>query len=662
MPRETIGTRIRNWFKNLFTSRQKEKIDTVIDQNTDALKKMINEPINNIMLLELIKNINDLYKDMKVGMFKMNKQVRERLKRYNDYDFIIQKIPEQKKQLSLFYRLVINPEVYRREFLDISYTGRQIKQKLNSDNVEELDIPNYIRRFLRENDGYKVIKKQIYDQLKYGDGFVQIIPFDFETEKTQIPKIKWKNIPPRRVIILQIGNVKFGYLVLSEELKHRLVDESKLTIDFIQNLVRKNDKNFVKGFIDTVIKRQELSEQSALKEVVDTYNDLFFEEQDDIFERKVFEKVYESEILQEMFQDYQSRKILKESDVSQSLQTGTYLDQFITQIDLTYYFDRSARVDEIKTLLEIDESFEDIVGMQEVLYVPPQLMQNFKTSDFDYYPYGSSIIDMVRPIQSLVLLLEYQVVLYRLLKSPDRKKFIVDVTGIQEERIPEFLNRVKSQFTTQKGIDLTGEVTESLDLLTLFEDYYVLRKDGVELIDIENVEGGDIQSQIDDLKYWRDKLIQSLGIPPSYLGYQESLSGAQTILTIQDQRVQRDVLKLQDDMNEGLDELFRNTFKVLQGYYKSSYYNVLSLINQQFENGELEVTLFPPVSLEQKERQNMIDERLRVIKDIKDMLNVKYEDLFEYFGIFSKSELEQFERNSLKDMKRKKKKKSNKMI
>jgi len=46
---------------------------------------------------------------------------------------------------------------------------------------------------------------------------------------------------------------------------------------------------------------------------------------------------------------------------------------------------------------------------------------------------------------------------------------------------------------SQKTIDVNGTLQENLDLITLMEDYFILKKNGNELLNIENVEGLQMQ-------------------------------------------------------------------------------------------------------------------------------------------------------------------------
>jgi hypothetical protein len=105
------------------------------------------------------------------------------------------------------------------------------------------------------------------------------------------------------------------------------------------------------------------------------------------------------------------------------------------------------------------------------------------------------------------MLLEYSMVIYRLIKAPDRKKYVIDITGIPKEKIPEYVKRIKNELKSTKVLNTNGGIDENQDLVTMVEDYFVLRKNGVEMVDVQNLEGGQIQSQIDDMDYWHKKLL-----------------------------------------------------------------------------------------------------------------------------------------------------------
>lgn len=62
--------------------------------------------------------------------------------------------------------------------------------------------------------------------------------------------------------------------------------------------------------------------------------------------------------------------------------------------------------------------------------------------------------------------------------------------------------------------------------ISTFEDIYIPQKDGKPYIDIDTFTGGnvDIRSKVDELKFIRDSIIASLGVPPSFIGIEENLS------------------------------------------------------------------------------------------------------------------------------------------
>ena len=89
----------------------------------------------------------------------------------------------------------------------------------------------------------------------------------------------------------------------------------------------------------------------------------------------------------------------------------------------------------------------------------------------------------------------------------------------------------------------------------MFDDYWIPVRNGIPLYDMEWLPGEPMNVQTDDLNYLHKKLLAALGIPPSYLGYEEPLSGVATVLLIQDQRVARLIHRLQKDIIYGLSDL-----------------------------------------------------------------------------------------------------------
>ena len=648
---------------NQITNNKKFQTDI---QNTikEKLTQNVEDQYNSIITTNLLKGINEQI--LETGEFNFYKYMGDRLVRYSEYNIIQQKIPEQENAVSTFYDLVVCPELYTSNFIDFKiYSSDQISEvyieRKQSNGGGELfkekikiNLQTYLDIYQRRNNLYKIIKKQIYDAIFYGDQFVEIVSPQYDKQE-QISEqdnnisnlLLYYNISPKNVIILQMGNLNLGYLVIPDIQESSSIKEKELITEFLLFLMKELDTNLFKSFTKNQIMSESM--QNITESSMQNLNNLFKLDGDIVDSSKsiFYESIHSMQEFINTSDELQRslQRSFKEQTVNSQLLQDKFTMSF--QMDISKYigsYSNTRNNLDITKLMDISPIFGDIQNSRNVRYILPNRMQHFSLTSYKYSPYGQGLLDPVRSIQSLILLLEYQMIIYRLTKQPDRKKYTVDISGIQKEKIPEYVNRIKNELKSQKSIDINGNLQENLNLVTLMEDYFVLKKGGVNLIDIDNVEGQSMENWYNDMKYWHDKLLSQLKIPPSYLGFSDSTSGVQTVLTIQDHRVQRQILKLQGEMNEGIMQLFEVSFEILNFIHNHrSTENVDKTIYQLISNNELDVKLYQPTSLEQKEKQDQLTSRINLIKDIEEMTNFRMEDLLVYFGIFTSTELQDFQ-------------------
>ncbi len=640
-------------FKNLFVRKTKDKVQDDVKQQIDQQLEKYYDYFGTRKMTDLI---NETLKTSGIQE-KQTMLQQKRFRRYSEYETIIQNISEQKKQLIFYYDMVINPEVYTEDFLkieidqDISKQTQYFTPSDGSDTFvqKEIDIKEYVKQFMKTNQIYDITKKQIYDALLYGDQFVEIIEQDYEDAPNKIlmkdvqNEIHFKNIPPSKVVKLQVGNETFGYIVLPQLADRLEYDEERLVIDFLLRFVDRLDPDQLKIFSDTILnKEQYFSEMDILMDI-EIPEGKRISDLDTTERNSIVESLNKSEVIKDKFLRKQ-KTIIEQSTFNYS---ATGQQPFIFQIDLTPYLSGGQTMgiqqQDVDRLMEVDSKMQELLGPIEAKYVQPQNMVHYGLTDYQYYPYGQGILEPVRSLQSLIMLLEYSMVIYRLIKAPDRKKYVIDITGIPKDKIPEYIKRIKNELKSTKVLNTNGGIDENQDLVTMVEDYFVLRKNGTELVDVQNMEGGQIQSQVDDMDYWHKKLLQALGLPPSYLGFQESLSGNQTVLSIQDQRVQRTIMRYQSDLNSSIEELIKKSFDLLQQHNDRYTYPIDQTIANL--NNKYSIILNRPQTVEQQAKAEAMASRLNQISTIYGMTKFPVNDLLIHFGVFDQNDIDQFEKS-----------------
>jgi hypothetical protein len=160
-------------------------------------------------------------------------------------------------------------------------------------------------------------------------------------------------------------------------------------------------------------------------------------------------------------------------------------------------------------------------------------------------PYGTSVLEPARRIWRQLTLLEDAMMAYRIVRSPERRVFKIDVGNIPPQDVEQYMQKVMTQM---KRHQITDPKTGRLDLrynpMSIEEDYYIPIR-GNSSTDIQNLAGGQFTGTVEDVKYLRDKLFSALKIPQSYLTMGEGASEDKTTLAQKDIRFARTIQRLQ---------------------------------------------------------------------------------------------------------------------
>ena len=170
-------------------------------------------------------------------------------------------------------------------------------------------------------------------------------------------------------------------------------------------------------------------------------------------------------------------------------------------------------------------------------------------------PYGTSVLEPARRIWRQLVLLEDAMMAYRIVRSPERRVFYVDVGGIPPNEVEQYMQKV---ITSMKRNSIVDENTGRVDLrynpLSIEEDIYIPQRGGTSS-KVESLPGGSFTGDIDDVKYLRDKLFSALKIPASYLSRGEGGEEDKTTLAQKDIRFARTIQRLQRSVISELEKI-----------------------------------------------------------------------------------------------------------
>ena len=170
-------------------------------------------------------------------------------------------------------------------------------------------------------------------------------------------------------------------------------------------------------------------------------------------------------------------------------------------------------------------------------------------------PYGTSVLESSRRIWRQLSLLEDAMMAYRIVRSPERRVFYVDVGGIPPNEVEQYMQKVMTQMKRNSIVDeSTGRVDLRYNPLSVEEDLYIPQR-GSTSSRVETLPGGAFTGDIDDVKYLRDKLFAALKIPASYLSRGEGADEDKTTLAQKDIRFARTIQRLQRSVISELEKI-----------------------------------------------------------------------------------------------------------
>jgi hypothetical protein len=162
-----------------------------------------------------------------------------------------------------------------------------------------------------------------------------------------------------------------------------------------------------------------------------------------------------------------------------------------------------------------------------------------------YIPYGTSVLEPARRIWRQLTLLEDAMMAYRIVRSPERRVFYIDVGNIAAEDVEQYIEQVKTQMKRNQIVsEDSGRVDLRYNAMSVDEDYYIPVRGATSNTRIETLAGGQFTGDIDDVNYLRDKLFSALKVPKAYLAQTDAIED-KTTLSQKDIRFARTIQRLQ---------------------------------------------------------------------------------------------------------------------
>jgi hypothetical protein len=187
------------------------------------------------------------------------------------------------------------------------------------------------------------------------------------------------------------------------------------------------------------------------------------------------------------------------------------------------------------------------------------------------WPFGVSILEPIFKVFKQKELLEDSIIIYRVHRAPERRVFFIDVGNMPAHKAQQYLERVKYEVQQKRVPNQKGDGSSVTDAaynpMSMLEDYFFAQTADGRGSKVDTLPGGENLGQIDDLRYFNNKLLRGLRIPASYLptgpddGSAQYNDGKVGVAYIQEYRFAKYVERLQKQVQEDLDREFKMFLK-----------------------------------------------------------------------------------------------------
>jgi hypothetical protein len=145
-------------------------------------------------------------------------------------------------------------------------------------------------------------------------------------------------------------------------------------------------------------------------------------------------------------------------------------------------------------------------------------------------------------------MLEDAMVIYRLTRAPEKRIFYIDTGNMPNRKASQYMNSIMNGTKNRVVYDAsTGQVKNQQRNMAMTEDYWLQRRDGKAVTDVQTLPSASGMNEIEDIKWMNSKLYQALRVPLSRMPNEngQQMVGFATEITRDELKFSKFIRKLQ---------------------------------------------------------------------------------------------------------------------
>lgn len=213
-------------------------------------------------------------------------------------------------------------------------------------------------------------------------------------------------------------------------------------------------------------------------------------------------------------------------------------------------------------------------------------------------------IENARRAYRQLSLIEDSIVIYRLVRAPERLIFNVDVGNMSPPKAEAYLRKLMSNYWSKRTFDIDQSATvQKFNPQSMLDSFWFAKRAGSDGTNVTSLPGGQNLGELTDLMYFVKKLYKALKVPTTRLNPEDQYQGGENILR-EELKFAKFVVRLQQRFALGLKNGFITHLKLKELWDK-----------YKLKEHHLDLTFNPPSNFYELREQQKLELKAKTFND-----------------------------------------------
>ena len=206
-------------------------------------------------------------------------------------------------------------------------------------------------------------------------------------------------------------------------------------------------------------------------------------------------------------------------------------------------------------------------------------------------------IENARRAYRQLSLIEDAIIIYRLVRAPERLVFNVDVGNMSPPKAEAYLRKLMQNYWSKTSYDSNQSKTvQTFNPQSMLDNFWFAKRAGSEGTNVTSLAGGANLGQLEDLLYFKQKLYRALKVPVERLNPEAQADAQGATILREELKFARFIIRLQKHFSAGMKSAFVTHLK-LKGLWKT----------YELKEHMLNIEFNPPSNFQELRTQQLYD-------------------------------------------------------